>query len=107
MTTLFRKMRKSSGRSKSFYKREHPTKILTLWEPILLVQKKDGTWRLYIDYQALNKINIGNKYLIPWIDNLINQLKGAKYFTKIDFKYVRLSSSPKNVSKCGWSFPSV
>ena len=52
----------------------------------MLVQKKDGTWRLYIDYQALNKITIWNRYPIPRIDDLLDQLKGAKYFSKINLK---------------------
>jgi hypothetical protein len=49
----------------------------------MLVQKKDGTWRLYIDYRALNKITVRNQYLIPRIDDLLDQLMGAKYFSKI------------------------
>jgi hypothetical protein len=52
----------------------------------MLVQKKDGTWRLCIDYQALNKITVRNRYLIPRIDDLLDQLMGAKYFSKIDLK---------------------
>ena len=51
-----------------------------------MVQKKYGTWRLYIDYQALNKITIRNRYPIPQIDDLLDQLMGAKYFSKIDLK---------------------
>eukprot|EP00253_Pinus_taeda_P002519 PITA_02519 len=54
--------------------------------PIVLVQKKDGTWRLCIDYRALNKITVHNRYPIPRIDDLLDQLKGAKYFRKIDLK---------------------
>jgi hypothetical protein len=54
--------------------------------PIVLVQKKDGTWRLCIDYRALNKITVWNRYPIPRIDNLLDQLKGVKYFSKIDLK---------------------
>ena len=53
----------------------------------MLVQKKDGTWRLYIDYRALNKIIVQNRYLIPRIYDLLDQLKGAKYFSKIDLKF--------------------
>jgi hypothetical protein len=52
----------------------------------VLVQKKDGTWRLCIDYQALNKITVRNRYPIPRIDDLLDQLMGAKYFSKIDLK---------------------
>ena len=52
----------------------------------MLVQKKDGTWRLCIDYQALNKITVWNSYLIPRIDVLMDQLKGVKYFSNIDLK---------------------
>jgi hypothetical protein len=52
----------------------------------VLVQKKDGTWRLCIDYRALNKITVRNWYLIPRIDDLLDQLMGAKYFSKIDLK---------------------
>lgn len=54
--------------------------------PIVLVQKKDGTWRLCIDYRALNKITVWNRYLIPRIDDLLDQLRGSKCFSKIDLK---------------------
>jgi len=63
----------------------------------VLVQKKDGTWRLYINYRVLNKITARNRYLILWIDDLLDQLKGEKYFSKIDLKsryhQVRIESS--------------
>ena len=52
----------------------------------MLVQKKDGTWRLCINYRALNKITVWNRYPIPWIDDLLDQLKGVKYFSKIELK---------------------
>lgn len=55
--------------------------------PIVLVQKKDGTWRLCIDYKALNKTAVTNRYPIPWIDDLLDQLKGSKLFIKIDLNY--------------------
>jgi hypothetical protein len=52
----------------------------------MLVQKKDGNWRLCIDYRALNKITVRNRYPIPRIDDLLVQLTGVKYFSKIDLK---------------------
>ena len=69
--------------------------------PIVLVQKKDGTWRLCIDYQTLNKIIVRNKYPIPWIDDLLDQLKGGKYFIKIDLKsgYHQVPIEPFDVWK--------
>ena len=54
--------------------------------PIMLVQKKDGTWQLCIDYRFLNKVTVQNRYPIPQIDDLLDQLKGAKFFRKIDLK---------------------
>jgi hypothetical protein len=69
--------------------------------PIVLVQKKDGTWRLCIDYRALNKITVWNRYPIPWIDDLLNQIKGEKYFSKIDLKsgYHQVPIEPSDVWK--------
>ena len=55
--------------------------------PIVLVQKKDGTWWLYIDYRVLKKIIVQNQYPISWIDNILDQHKGAEYFNKIDLIY--------------------
>lgn len=69
--------------------------------PIVLVQKKDGTWRLCIDYRVLNKITVCNRYPIPRIDDLSDQLKGAKYFSKIDLKagYHQVPIEPSDVWK--------
>jgi len=53
--------------------------------PIILVRKKDGSWRMCIDYRALNKITIKNCYPFPRIDDLLDQLKEAIYLTKLDF----------------------
>eukprot|EP00253_Pinus_taeda_P013311 PITA_13311 len=55
-------------------------------KPTASRRMKDGTWRLCIDYRVLNKITIQNRYPIPQIDDLLDQLKGAKYFSNIDLK---------------------
>ena len=52
--------------------------------PVLFVKKKDGTLRLCIDYRQLNKLTVKNKYLLPRIDDLFDQLEGASIFSKID-----------------------
>ena len=53
---------------------------------VLFVKKKDGTDRLCVDYRPLNKKTIRNKYPVPNITELFEQLKGAKTFSKLDLK---------------------
>jgi hypothetical protein len=52
--------------------------------PVIFVDKKDSTHRMYVDYRSLNKVTIKNKYLLPRIDDLFDQLRGAYVFSKID-----------------------
>jgi hypothetical protein len=51
----------------------------------MMVPKKDVTWRMCVDYRALNKITVKNRYPLPRIDDLLDQLKNVVYFTKLDF----------------------
>ena len=54
--------------------------------PVLFVKKNDGSLRLYVDSRQLNKVTIKNKYPLPRIDDLFNQLQGASVFSKIDLR---------------------
>jgi len=49
-----------------------------------LVEKKDGTWRMCIDYKEINNKTIKNRYPIPKIDEFLEELHGVVYFSKID-----------------------
>ena len=51
---------------------------------MLFVKEKDGTLRLCVDYRQLNKMTVKNKYPLPRIDELFNQLRGVSVFSKID-----------------------
>jgi hypothetical protein len=55
--------------------------------PVFFIKKKDGTLRLIQDYRALNALTIKNRYPLPLISELVNQLRGAKYFTKLDVRW--------------------
>jgi hypothetical protein len=54
--------------------------------PMIFVPKKDGTQRLCVDYHALNEVTVKNKYSLPRIDDLFDQLNGACVFSKIDLR---------------------
>jgi len=69
--------------------------------PVLLVKKKDGSMRMCIDYRMLNKVTIKNRYPLPRIDDLFDQLQTASVFSKIDLRsgYHQLRIKDENVSK--------
>jgi hypothetical protein len=77
--------------------------------PMIFVPKMDGMQRMYVDYRALNVVSIKNKYPLPCIDHLFDQLRGACAFSKIDLRSsyhqlkIRKSDIPKTtfITRCG------
>ena len=69
--------------------------------PVLFVKKKDGSMRMCIDYRALNNVTIKNRYPLPRIDDLFDQLKGASVFSKIDLRsgYHQVKVKPDDIPK--------
>ena len=69
--------------------------------PVLFVKKKDGSMRMCIDYRELNMVTIKNRYPLLRIDDLFDQLQGARYFSKIDLRsgYHQLKVQEEDIPK--------
>jgi hypothetical protein len=73
--------------------------------PVLFVQKKDGSQRMCVDYRSLNDVTVKNKYPLPRIEDLFDQMIGARVFSKIDLRsgYHQMRIRPSDIPKTAFS----
>jgi hypothetical protein len=69
--------------------------------PVLLMLKKDGSWRFFIDYRKLNAITVKNSFPMPLIKEILDELAGTKYFIKLDMRlgYHQVRMKPEDEYK--------
>jgi hypothetical protein len=73
--------------------------------PVLFVQKKDGSQRMCVDYRSINDVAVKNKYPLPHIEDLFDQMRGARVFSKIDLRsrYHQMKIRPSDIPKTTFS----
>jgi hypothetical protein len=73
--------------------------------PVLFVQKKDGSQRMCVDYRSLNDVTVKNNYPLPHIEDLLDQMRGARVFSKIDLRssYHQMKIRPLDIPKTAFS----
>ncbi len=75
--------------------------------PVILVQKKDNTIRMCVDFRRLNKVTVSEQWPLPRIDDILDGLLGSKWFSTLDLKcgYYQVAKSPQSIAKTTFITP--